>query len=46
MDEAAAALQIRRNTARTHLRSIFAKVGVRRQTELMRVVLNSVVTMV
>jgi len=46
MDEAAAALQIRRNTARTHLRSIFAKVGVRRQTELMRVVLNSVATMV
>lgn len=46
MDEAAAVLDIRRNTARTHLRSIFAKVGVRRQTELMRVVLNSVVTMV
>jgi DNA-binding CsgD family transcriptional regulator len=46
MDEAAAALEIRRNTARTHLRSIFAKVGVRRQTELMRVVLNSVATMV
>jgi DNA-binding CsgD family transcriptional regulator len=46
MDEAAAAMDIRRNTARTHLRSIFAKLGVRRQTELMRLVLNSVATMV
>ena len=46
MDEAAAVLHIRRNTARTHLRSIFSKTGVRRQTELMRVVLSSVATMV
>lgn len=46
MDEAAEAMGIRRNTARTHLRAIFAKVGVRRQTMLMRVILNSVATMV
>ena len=46
MDEAAEVLDIMRNTARTHLRSIFAKVGVRRQTSLMRVILNSVATMV
>ena len=46
IDEAAEAMGIRRNTARTHLRSIFAKVGVRRQTALMRVILNSVATMV
>ena len=46
MDEAAAELDIMRNTARTHLRAIFSKVGVRRQTALMRVVLNSVATMV
>ncbi len=46
MDEASGVMGIRRNTARTHLRSIFAKVGVRRQTALMRVILNSVATMV
>ncbi|MDR3416861.1 MAG: helix-turn-helix transcriptional regulator [Nevskia sp.] len=45
LDETAAALQIRRNTARTHLRSIFAKVGVQRQAELVRVILNSVAVM-
>jgi DNA-binding CsgD family transcriptional regulator/PAS domain-containing protein len=43
LEEAAAALNIKRNTARAHLRSIFAKVGVRRQTELVRIFLNSVV---
>ena len=46
MDEASEVMGIRRNTARTHLRSIFSKVGVRRQTSLMRVILNSVATMV
>jgi DNA-binding CsgD family transcriptional regulator len=43
LEEAAAALNIRRNTARAHLRSIFSKTGVRRQTELVRLFLNSVV---
>jgi DNA-binding CsgD family transcriptional regulator/PAS domain-containing protein len=43
LEEAATALNIKRNTARAHLRSIFSKVGVRRQTELVRIFLNSVV---
>jgi DNA-binding CsgD family transcriptional regulator len=43
LEEAAEALHIRRNTARAHLRSIFSKTGVRRQTELVRIFLNSVV---
>jgi len=30
------------DTARAHLRSIFSKTGVRRQTELVRIMLNSV----
>ena len=34
--------RIRRNTARAHLRAIFSKTGVRRQTELVRILLNSV----
>lgn len=42
LDEASEALNIRRNTARAHLRSIFSKTGVRRQTELVRIFLNSV----
>jgi DNA-binding CsgD family transcriptional regulator len=42
LDEASDALNIRRNTARAHLRSIFSKTGVRRQTELVRLFLNSV----
>lgn len=42
LEEAATALNIRRNTARAHLRSIFSKTGVRRQTELVRLFLNSV----
>ncbi len=42
LEEAAEALSIRRNTARAHLRSIFSKTGVRRQTELVRMFLNSV----
>ncbi len=43
LEEASEALNIRRNTARAHLRSIFSKTGVRRQTELVRIFLNSVV---
>ncbi|WP_414157051.1 helix-turn-helix transcriptional regulator [Pseudomonas sp. BNK-15] len=43
LDEAAEALNIRRNTARTHLRAIFAKAGVTRQAELVRLVLSGVV---
>ena len=42
LDEASAALDIRRNTARAHLRSIFAKTGVSRQAMLVRLILNSV----
>lgn len=45
LEEAASSLGIRRNTARAHLRSIFSKTGVRRQTELVRLILNSVVTL-
>jgi len=43
LDEASEALNIRRNTARAHLRSIYSKTGVRRQPELVRIFLNSVV---
>jgi DNA-binding CsgD family transcriptional regulator len=42
LDEASDLLGIKRNTARAHLRSIFSKTGVRRQTELVRIFLNSV----
>jgi DNA-binding CsgD family transcriptional regulator len=42
LDEAAAELKIRKNTTRAHLRSIFAKTGVRRQTTLVHLLLNSV----
>jgi DNA-binding CsgD family transcriptional regulator len=45
LDEASEELGIRRNTARAHLRSIFSKTGVTRQTTLVRVLLNSVVTL-
>ena len=45
LEEAAKILSIRRNTARAHLRAIFSKTGVRRQTELVRIVLNSVVAL-
>ena len=45
LEEAAENLNIRRNTARAHLRSIFSKTGVRRQTELVRILLNSVVAL-
>lgn len=40
--EAAQDMQIRHTTARTHLRSIFAKTGLTRQSSLVRQVLNSV----
>jgi len=42
LDEASEQLNIRRNTARAHLRSIFSKMGVTRQIELVRLVMNSV----
>lgn len=42
MDEAAVELKIRKNTIRAHLRSIFAKTGVRRQTTLVHLLLSSV----
>jgi DNA-binding CsgD family transcriptional regulator len=45
LEDAAISLGIRRNTARAHLRAIFSKTGVRRQTELVRLILNSVVTL-
>ncbi|MCC6304942.1 MAG: helix-turn-helix transcriptional regulator, partial [Rhodobacteraceae bacterium] len=41
LDEVALALGIRRNTARAHLRAIFAKGGINRQSELIRLVLKS-----
>jgi len=41
LEDAAIALDISRNTARAHLRSIFSKNGITRQTELVRMVLNS-----
>ena len=43
LDEAAEVIGIRRNTARSHLRSIFVKADVTRQSELLRVLLNGVV---
>jgi DNA-binding CsgD family transcriptional regulator len=45
LDEAATRLTISRNTARTHLRSIFCKAGVTRQTLLVKLILNSVVAL-
>lgn len=45
LEQSAAALHVTRNTARTHLSRIFAKLGVRRQTEMMRVLLGSVVSL-
>jgi DNA-binding CsgD family transcriptional regulator len=42
LDEAAVELNISRNTARTHLRSVFAKTGVSRQPMLVRLILKSV----
>ncbi|WP_051362029.1 helix-turn-helix transcriptional regulator [Solimonas soli] len=45
LDETADLMNIRRNTARTHLRSIFSKTGVTRQTTLVRLMLKSVFTL-
>jgi DNA-binding CsgD family transcriptional regulator len=45
LEEAAEALNIMRNTARAHLRSMFSKTGASRQAELVRVLLNSVASM-
>ncbi|MFC7516795.1 helix-turn-helix transcriptional regulator [Herbaspirillum sp. GCM10030257] len=45
LEEAALELGIRRNTARAHLRAIFSKTDVTRQTELVRIILNSVATL-
>ena len=45
LDEAAVKLDIRKNTARAHLRSIFSKTGVTRQTALVRVLLHSVISL-
>lgn len=42
LDEAAAQLHVSRNTARAHLRAVFAKTGVTRQSGLVRLILNSV----
>lgn len=42
LDEAVAKQGILRNTGRAHLRSIFSKTGVSRQSELVRVLLNGV----
>jgi DNA-binding CsgD family transcriptional regulator len=43
LDDAAEELKIRKNTARAHLRSIFSKIGVTRQTTLVRMLLSSVI---
>lgn len=45
LDEAAAATGITKNTARAHLRGIFAKTGATRQAVLVKMLLNSVVSM-
>lgn len=45
LEEAAERLNIRHNTARAHLRAIFSKTGVCRQTELVRIMLNGVLAL-
>ena len=42
LDEASEQLNVSRNTARTHLRSVFSKTGVSRQPMLVRLILKSV----
>lgn len=44
LDEAAEQLNIRRNTARSHLKLVFSKMGVARQAELVRIVLSVVIS--
>lgn len=46
LDEAADALGMTKNTARAHLRGVFAKTGATRQSVLVKTLLNSVVSMV
>ncbi|GAB3628981.1 helix-turn-helix transcriptional regulator [Pandoraea terrae] len=46
LDEAVYELDIRKNTGRAHLRAIFSKTGVRRQTMLVHLVLSSVAQLV
>jgi DNA-binding CsgD family transcriptional regulator len=43
LEHAAEQLGVRKNTARAHLRAIFAKIGITRQTTLVRTLLNSVI---
>ena len=45
LDETAETLCVSRNTARAHLRSIFSKTGVTRQTMLVRLILKSVASL-
>lgn len=46
VDEASVELNISRNTARSQLRGVFAKTGVTRQTELVRLLLSGVAPLV
>ncbi|MFM0247764.1 helix-turn-helix transcriptional regulator [Paraburkholderia sediminicola] len=43
LQDAAQAMEIRLNTARSHLRAVFSKTGVTRQTELIQMIFNSVI---
>jgi DNA-binding CsgD family transcriptional regulator/PAS domain-containing protein len=45
LDEASTSLGVSRNTAKSHLSAVFAKTGVGRQTQLIQLILNSVVTL-
>ncbi len=45
LDDAAAALDISRNTARSQLQAVFRKTGVSRQSELVLLLLGSVATL-
>jgi DNA-binding CsgD family transcriptional regulator len=42
LDDCCAALGIRRTTGRMHLRNLFAKIGVRRQSELVSLLMKSI----
>ena len=46
LDEASDELGVSRNTARTHLRAVFSKTGVSRQTGLVSLILRSVAPLV
>ncbi|MFM7786275.1 MAG: helix-turn-helix transcriptional regulator, partial [Gammaproteobacteria bacterium] len=45
LDEVAATLGMTRNTARAHLRSVFTKTGISRQSALVRLILKSVASL-